>query len=940
MTRLLLVGWDSADWKVMQPLMDGGQLRMVRKIVESGVMGNLATLEPILSPMLWTSIATGKRAYDHGVLGFTDVDSATGRVRPVTASARRVKAVWNILAECGFKSHVIGWFATHGERIPGGGVVSNVYVSPTAGPGQAWPPAPRGAIWPDAHAKELNELRVSPEEIDAGLVSLFVPEWEKVDQEKDRRLGHLRQHLAEALSIHAAATWTLENCEWDFVAVYYRAIDELCHHFMPLHPPKLDGVPQEQFEIYQHVVAAAYRYHDLMLARLIALAGPDTHVILVSDHGFHSDHQRPKFVPRIPAGITVWHRPYGAFAACGAQFRQDELVHGASLLDVTPTILTLFDVPVGQDMEGKVLVQAFRTMPRIETIPSWESTQAVSAVESDASAMTEQESQFLLEQFAALGYIDKPSDDPSEFAAATLRENKWTLAQSLLDGQRAKDALPLLEELCAEAPDRIDFSQTRARCEIALGLFDEAQRTIDETVRTFQNEAMSRLLRAQVAFQIGQYDSALEHLEAAREKGSQNPQFWLLLGHTLFRHRRWQDAEQAYAEVLHLREEDAMAWMGTAICRLRRGDPRGAIDAALEAVGLEFALPRAHFVLGVACMKIGQNQRAEQALKTAIRFFPKFAAAHYYLARLYRRQRRTAEADLHQTERLSILEERQRRDTIIEGLRREAAQQAVRLTGIREKALERIAANKAAAEKRKAESKAPGPVDGAETASIGPHASSSDRDTAASEPKKPVHEITIVSGLPRSGTSLLMQLLDAGGYPVLTDGVRKADDNNERGYYEWEAIRQLPKNPRIIDQAAGKAVKVISALLPALASQNRYKIIFMQRPLEEVARSQHKMRFGQEGDENELLTKVVPILRKHFEATLNFVRSSPRLELLEVDYRQLVSAPDAVIASIVAFLGPDRFPYRERMGSVVEPRLYRHRSTDEVAASVPVVCPN
>ncbi len=93
----------------------------------------------------------------------------------------------------GFKSHVIGWFATHGETIPGGGVVSNIFSSPTAGPGQPWSPAPRVRdLAKSAHAAELNELRVSPEEIDAGFVSLFVPEWQKVDQEKDHRLGHLR----------------------------------------------------------------------------------------------------------------------------------------------------------------------------------------------------------------------------------------------------------------------------------------------------------------------------------------------------------------------------------------------------------------------------------------------------------------------------------------------------------------------------------------------------------------------------------------------------------------------------------------------------------------------------------------------------------------------------------------------------------------------------
>ena len=88
-TRVLLVGWDSADWKMIQPLADGGWMPAMRRILETGVSGNLQTLEPMLSPMLWTSIATGKQAYHHGVAGFTEVDPLTQTIRPVISATRR-----------------------------------------------------------------------------------------------------------------------------------------------------------------------------------------------------------------------------------------------------------------------------------------------------------------------------------------------------------------------------------------------------------------------------------------------------------------------------------------------------------------------------------------------------------------------------------------------------------------------------------------------------------------------------------------------------------------------------------------------------------------------------------------------------------------------------------------------------------------------------------
>jgi predicted AlkP superfamily phosphohydrolase/phosphomutase len=121
------VGWDSADWKIIQPLIDAGDMPGISRIVEGGVSGNLTTLEPQLSPMLWTSIATGKMAYSHGVPGFTEVDPGSGRVVPVSAATRKCSTLWEILGDHGLKSHVVSWFATHGERDHPGCMVSNMF---------------------------------------------------------------------------------------------------------------------------------------------------------------------------------------------------------------------------------------------------------------------------------------------------------------------------------------------------------------------------------------------------------------------------------------------------------------------------------------------------------------------------------------------------------------------------------------------------------------------------------------------------------------------------------------------------------------------------------------------------------------------------------------------------------------------------------------------
>ena len=129
--RLLLVGWDAADWKVIHPLVDAGHMPNLTRLIERGVMGNLATLQPMLSPMLWTSIATGKRPYKHGVHGFSEVAPDTGDVRPISTLSRTTKAVWNILHQQGKTCHVVGWWPSHPAEPLRGAMVSNHFQPAT-----------------------------------------------------------------------------------------------------------------------------------------------------------------------------------------------------------------------------------------------------------------------------------------------------------------------------------------------------------------------------------------------------------------------------------------------------------------------------------------------------------------------------------------------------------------------------------------------------------------------------------------------------------------------------------------------------------------------------------------------------------------------------------------------------------------------------------------
>src|SRR6267378_907970 len=127
MNRLLLIGWDAADWKVIHPLLDSCQMPNLARLIAGGVHGNLATIYPALSPMLWTSIATGKRPPKHGIHGFVEPSPDGMSVRPITSLGRKTKAIWNILNQIGKRSIVFGWWPSHPAEPIRGVMVSNLF---------------------------------------------------------------------------------------------------------------------------------------------------------------------------------------------------------------------------------------------------------------------------------------------------------------------------------------------------------------------------------------------------------------------------------------------------------------------------------------------------------------------------------------------------------------------------------------------------------------------------------------------------------------------------------------------------------------------------------------------------------------------------------------------------------------------------------------------
>ena len=399
--KTLLIGWDAADWNIINPLLEKGLMPTLDRLIKNGSHGKIATLNPPLSPILWTSIATGKRAYDHGICGFTEVAEDQKTIQAVRGSSRKAETFWDIFDRNDIKTNVVGWWPSHPAEPINGTMVSNFYGMCNVPFGEKWPIL-ENTVYPENLSDLMAELRLHPGELTPEMLKPFFPEAENLLSDNDEVLRSVMKILGHACSVHNAATWLLENTEWDCTAVYYDAIDHFSHLAMKYHPPQLEGILDKDFKNYNYIIEASYRFHDMMLERLLELAGPNTNVILVSDHGFESGTNRMLSLPEQPAAPALEHNSYGVLVCSGPDFKSNEKIYGSSLLDICPTLLQLYGIPKGIDMEGQVLKEALLNDLIISPIETHEENKSKNTFSKtlnfDAAAV---------KQLIEIGYLDE-----------------------------------------------------------------------------------------------------------------------------------------------------------------------------------------------------------------------------------------------------------------------------------------------------------------------------------------------------------------------------------------------------------------------------------------------------------------------------------------------------------------------------------------------------
>lgn len=590
-----IIGLDGGDWDILEPVIAAGHMPNLKKLREEGAWGRLRSEMPLLSPVLWTSIATGRTPDRHGVTWFMSTTD-DGQKIPISSRSRQVRAVWNVASENQMPVGVIGWWATWPVEPINGFMVSDYVGWHSFGiTGRGVEDA--GKVWPEAYAKDVAALLPAPESIPASLVQRIVNLTEgqiaaattAKDDPYSTPVSHLRQAMATARGYTDIALDRLNKERPRLLAIYYEGTDASMHLFNSYSAPQQEWVNDADYAAYKGAVAAYWSWQDSLVGELLAKRGPNTSIVICSDHGYRTGSERLHEVPGDTDLADASHMIDGILVLNGPGVRPGTPITGASIYDIAPTVMALVDLPVAGDLAGQVLAGAltseFRTAHPVRQVATWETT----PLQHSGEVVNDPEAAARMEQMLrSLGYVAGAEDKASSPGVAVGLENAVNMATIYMRQGKLTEAVKVLEAEYGRSPKdrnvRLNLAQAWARSgrlPEALKMFRGLRADEPRDLAVIEDYAHALESSGQVAHAVAVYDSGL----------AVDPQ-WAF----------------------------GLAGKGYGLHRLGRSGEGAALVA--QAQQLDPRLARACFYAGVIAMETGDQAVARRQLTRALELDP------------------------------------------------------------------------------------------------------------------------------------------------------------------------------------------------------------------------------------------------------------------------------------------------------------------------------
>ncbi|HET6373746.1 MAG TPA: alkaline phosphatase family protein, partial [Candidatus Polarisedimenticolia bacterium] len=640
--RLVVIGLDGADWQIARPMIEAGKLPNLARLAREGSSADMRSLTPTLSPLLWTTIATGKPPEQHGIIDFLVRDARTRQMVPISSTFRKVPALWNIYTRAGRTADFIAWWATWPAETINGHLVSDRFAYSMFGY-QHRPEDTLGMVHPPELLGKIEPLRVTEAQIKLSDLRRFAPITAAQLAEARRAaasdpeqayadpINHLVRILASARTYHAVALDLLDSGKPDILAVYYQGIDEVCHRFAEYIPPKLPWVDAGAYERFKNVVGRYYEYQDEQIGEILKKAGPGVTTVVLSDHGFLNGSDRPDFPPDIDAKAGQWHRLYGMMVAQGPPIRPGRL-EPVSLYDVAPTLLYLSGLPVPADMPGRPIMAAvtpeFQAAFRLSTIATYEEPggERAGAGQEPAGGSAAIDAE-ILRKLRSLGYVASgettPEPEGSEGLPAASITNLVNTAALQLSSRDYAAAESSARALLSKYPENFDGRSILSEALERQGRFDEAFAEARAGLNQATEPAERLTLRyARLARRLGRLDEAREFFLRAAQLRPGRGEPWLGLGTVQTMTGDLAAAETSLLRALQIDPRSTGAVNGLFGLHERGGRSDELLKGIEAAVRANPDSSSHRTLLGLIYLKRGDTQRAEPELRKAIELAP------------------------------------------------------------------------------------------------------------------------------------------------------------------------------------------------------------------------------------------------------------------------------------------------------------------------------
>jgi predicted AlkP superfamily phosphohydrolase/phosphomutase/Tfp pilus assembly protein PilF len=503
--RVAIIALDGADWELLSELSNDGRIPNLRALILGGTTGSVQTIQPTVSPLLWTTAATGLAPDRHGVIDFVD----RGTNGPVTAYSRRAPAIWEVAEAFGRPSAVINWWTAW----PPQRTSTAVYGVPS----EVVP----GAVYPPELAPRINTVAVPENTIGYAQVGRFLNitanEYEQaVKGDPSDPVRMFRGILARTWTDHRAGLEIYSQRKPLLTMISYEGTDEVNHLFGAYHPPYREGVSQENYRRYWPAVANYYAEIDRLIGEWMNVLSDDTTVMIVSAHGYRWGKTRP-YGP--PAGRTALadHRNPGVFIAYGNHVAASRAAHAMSIYDLTPTALAILGLPASSEMPGHVAEWAFNDIHPVSSVRVISYSEFFNARPMASDAALDPKAYRATLQ--AIGHVGDPTRG---------------LTPVFEDGEQMSEAARVV------APQQwasYAWYNNQAILLRSQGKLKESSDLFEKAIELNPNHPTAYLNFAMLLFDRQQYVAADEVFVKAIEKGLPNGDRWFLDFAALYRER-------------------------------------------------------------------------------------------------------------------------------------------------------------------------------------------------------------------------------------------------------------------------------------------------------------------------------------------------------------------------------------------------------------------